>query len=1008
MSILDGVRSVLDSALTLWSSSARADMARYCDILSVDDELTLISDNGSLLSLIWIDGSRVMVAKDEYYKTCDAISNLLKSYQSSPGHPLQWVFSRTDENMESSIASMYAASVATAKRIGLDMSDINDERISRMRELCRNEYNVLAIWTTPDALSPHERTIAEKNRLKWLKSQKPLNIQEAQQPGMVMESLRVLHSSLRDTILSEFDTQNIMARPMHVNEVLLLDRQCIAPDVTPFNWRANIPGGVPLRRVVREVAKDEISGAVWPALSRQLMISDAERIGGPRSATVRMGHRLYGTVVMTLGPETELPFQELFRLLGRDCPYRVSYRMTGAAAELISIKTFWSSLLAVTNRQTGQLYSNLKGMNEYMKEGGHAVRLQVSITTWTNNLDEDELTRRLAFVNRSLQQWGVCAGREERGDPTQAVCETVPGLNIRAYTPPEALPPTEQAALMLPHGRPAAPYSAGSVPFRTSCGKPWPWSPGASDQLTAIDLFYGGPGSGKSALQNTINLALVTDPRNESLPRITNIDIGPSATGFIDEVRAALGSEREHFALYARLQNTPDYAINILEPTLLGCSRLLPTERDAAVNFITLLVTPLGEKAPHSEIGALVIRAIDAAFDNFVRLEPRSYTRGRDPLVDAAIAKHQPLIDDQTTWWEIRDDLFAAGATREARRAQTYAVPLVPDLIGAVRNDPSISSVYGKVSAGGGGKETLLDYFCRRLTDACAMYPILTQPTRFETGEAKLIVLDLDAVAKGTGAAAERQIGIMYNLAMKAGVTHLYVNKDDIDYVDEPYRDYQAKLINALRNEANMRVCFGEFHRMGGQDSCLAQILLFAREGRKWGVQLAMDSQLLTDYPENLIKLATNVFVMEGGDAETIRSVAERFGLNDTAKEAMTRLRGPTERGAPFLLYMKTKQAVYSLLLYSSPGPRELWLHSTTPTDTAIRRWLYDYADLRGLGRRWARNALAIAYPRGTAKKEYEALATRRHDLAMDEDGSSIELIEIMAKNAIELVDSQR
>jgi intracellular multiplication protein IcmB len=544
--------------------------------------------------------------------------------------------------------------------------------------------------------------------------------------------------------------------------------------------------------------------------------------------------------------------------------------------------------------------------------------------------------------------------------------------------------------------------------FRTADGKPWPWSPGASDQLTSIDIFYGGPGSGKSALQNTINLALVTDPRNEFLPRITNIDIGPSATGFIDEMRAALGPEREHLALYARLQNTPEYAINILEPALLGCSRLLPTERDAAANFVTLLVTPVGEKAPHSEIGALVVRAIDATFDYFVRLEPRNYTRGREPLVDTAIFKHQLNIDDQTTWWEVRDDLFAVGATREALRAQTYAVPLVPDLISAVRNDPSISSVYGRVPAHQAGGESLLDYFCRRLTDACAMFPILTEPTRFETGEARLIVLDLDAVAKGTGATAERQIGIMYNLAMKAGVSHLYINKDDVAYVDEPYRAYQAKRINALRNEANMRVCFGEFHRMGSQDACIAQVMLYAREGRKWGVQLAMDSQLLSDYPDDLIKLATNVFIMEGGDAETIRSVGHRFGLNSTAMEAMKRLRGPTERGAPFLLYMKTKAATYSLLLYSSPGPRELWLHSTTPTDAAIRNWLYDDAVKRGKDRRWARNVLAIAYPKGSAKKEYEALAMRRHDLASDEDGTSIELIEIMAKNAIDRVDSLR
>lgn len=979
-------------------------MARYCDILTVDDELTLVATDGSLLSLIRIEGSRVMVGEDEYQATCTAIANLLKAYQTSPGHPLQWVYSRSDENLASSIAAMYEPSVAAAKRLNIDMTDINGERIERMSSLCRTESNVLVLWTTSQSLAPHELAQAEKIRMEWLKGQPPLNIQEAQQPGMVIEQLRVLHSSLRNTILSEFDNLDIYAMPMKATEALLVARQCIAPDVTPSRWLPNIPGGVPIRRIIREIANGEITGSIWPALGNQLMVTDAERVGGARSAITRIGNRLYGTVVMTLGPETEQPFQELFSHLGANCPYRASFRLTGDAPAIIDLKSFWSSMLAITNKTTSLLHQNTSALSDYIAKGGHAVRLQCSITTWVDNRDENLLEQRLAYVNRCFQQWGVCGAREERGDPTQAVCETIPGLNLRAYTAPEGLPPSSRAALLLPHGRPAAAYSSGSVVFRTADGKPWPWSPGASDQLTAIDIFYGGPGSGKSALQNTINLALVTDPRNEDLPRVTNIDIGPSGTGAIDEIRAALGPEREHLAIYARLQNSVDFAINILEPSLLGCSRLLPTERDAAANFITLLVTPIGQKAPHSEIGALVVMAIDMAFDHLVRLEPRVYTRGRNVMVDAAILTHRVMIDDQTTWWEIRDDLFNKGATREALKAQSYAVPLIPDLISVVRNDPSIESLYGSVPAHQSGGESLIDYFCRRLVETCANYPILTEATRFETGEARIMVLDLDAVAKGTGAAAERQIGIMYNLAMKAGVSHLYINKDDVSYVDETYRVYQAKRINSLRNEANMRVCFGEFHRMGGQEACIAQIMLYAREGRKWGVQLAADSQLLSDFPDDLVKLATNIFIMEGGDAETIRNIGDRFGLNSTAREAMKRLRGPTERGAPFLLYMKTKAATYSLLLYSSPGPRELWLHSTTPTDVAIRNWLYEDSISRGKDRRWVRNVLALRFPNGSAKKEYEALAIRRHELS-DDDGVSAELVVMMAKDAIDYVD---
>src|SRR5690606_14434806 len=50
-------------------------------------------------------------------------------------------------------------------------------------------------------------------------------------------------------------------------------------------------------------------------------------------------------------------------------------------------------------------------------------------------------------------------------------------------------------------------------------------------------------------------------------------------------------------------------------------------------------------------------------------------------------------------------------------------------------------------------------------TDALNQYRILGKPTVFDIGEARVVSLDLDEVAKTGGVMAERQTAVMYMLA---------------------------------------------------------------------------------------------------------------------------------------------------------------------------------------------------------------------------------------------------
>ena len=119
-------------------------------------------------------------------------------------------------------------------------------------------------------------------------------------------------------------------------------------------------------------------------------------------------------------------------------------------------------------------------------------------------------------------------------------------------------------------------------------------------------------------------------------------------------------------------------------------------------------------------------------------------------------------IDAKTTWWEVVDHLFVLGHTHEASLAQRFAVPILSDAASSAQED-KIKQIYGKPIVSSG--ENLVQYFIRSLTAALNQYRILARPTVFDIGEARIVSLDLDEVAKSGGAQAQRQTAVMYMLA---------------------------------------------------------------------------------------------------------------------------------------------------------------------------------------------------------------------------------------------------
>jgi intracellular multiplication protein IcmB len=343
----------------------------------------------------------------------------------------------------------------------------------------------------------------------------------------------------------------------------------------------------------------------------------------------------------------------------------------------------------------------------------------------------------------------------------------------------------------------------------------------------------------------------------------------------------------------------------------------------------------------------------------------KHYHPGTEPEVDRAIERLGIVLHDQHPfWWDVVNALCDAGEHRLAERAQRHAVPILEDLIGAVRSD-QVRDMFDSVTLAE-TSEKATKIFERYITDLIRRFPTLNAPTQLDFGPARIIVLDLQYVAPGgESAAAKRQTEMMYLLARHILARNFFLHPEYVVFVPERVRDHHRRRFTEIK-ETVKRVDYDEWHRTQESTLVRAQAERDVREGRKHNVQLGFASQHLTDMGDAIIQESTGRFVLGSGDEKEADAIIARLGLTTASgKVVRRRLTGPGRGGAPFLAVLRTDEAHYEQFLINSLGPVELWALSTTPSDTSLRNRLYDRVGFaEGLRR------LCKVFPNGTATEE--------------------------------------
>jgi intracellular multiplication protein IcmB len=954
------------------------DMATYCELVTAlplsDDDLkrhpglkdpyVLLTETNSMATVFDLQGTYQLTSFEDFTLMVDNLRMRMNGYMSRSGHSLTLSFERDPDRALDELMRLAEPQINTARRIGLKSEDIILDRVRRNAPFVAFEQNLLVIYTHMSVMGDDETRRELKDRAERAKAHQLPLLSFGQNPAAVLMNMKYRHDTMVARIKADFEqcgkegSNGVMLRPMSAHEAIKRIRIMVNRERTSQTFRPVLPGDRFMPHG-REDATD-FSDLTAPQVGHQICTNNVE-IEGELIHTDELWH---ANLSMELGPQEPQPFSELFKNVDRRMPWRVRWDISPGGLSAMRGRQMMLAFAGMfpSNRMIRQSFIDLQ---ERSKQDA-ICSMKLTASTWGKT--KHEAKQRASSLEKAIQAWGTAQVTDVHGDPFAAWASTIPAFTTQNVAN-RMVPPLDEALSMLPLQRPATPWADdGAFVVRTPDGKIFPIQPGSRLQDTWIELCSATPGSGKTTLMNSMNCAMLHNPGSTRLPLMTMIEVKPGSAGLIQLIRDSLPEHRLNEAIYLRLRNTPEFAVNPWD-TQLGARLPTSREKDFLCDFMTALCSDPQLKAAPADCARVNEMLLNIVYEARGTHAPNHYEASVDAQVDAALlrsgllARHDAQWWSVATWFEVTDMLFEAGCIREAAMAQRQASPVLADFIAAL-NHESVTDLY-KDAKLAHSDEGILSYMRRCFINAQSGYVLFSGRTQFElSSETRVVGMDLNEVIGGKTPEGHVRTAIMYMFGRQLAAKNYFLREESVlPVVPSLYHDYHRKRIADVRDEKKT-IAYDEFHNTDGQASFVATIVKDGREGREWGIRISAFSQYMSDYPEELLNAATSVYVMRGGNLSDERILKNTFKVSD---EAIRRLHreavGPNaEEGGNFLALFKTKRGMVVQMLNNTVGPIEGWAFNSTLEDVALRTRLY-----KAIGPYAGRKLLAEQFPLGTA-----------------------------------------
>ena len=951
MAIINWLHSNINEIVASISTLSKNTLNSYCQLETACNNNTLVSKDGSLISLIEVMGFHQTVGHDEYNYITNKIYDIFQPILQSEGHMIQICFSSLPE-CHDDLEKIISGSRLAASRLQLNIDSLFNSKKKTLNHYCQSEQCIIAIWTSPKALEKTQYKEVLKKKYNRLKAAGLPSAKNSQKAINFIQELEVIHSSLLSTINNEFNHSGFFIEIIQSKLALKIIRKMIEFNFTDETWEPHLPGDdLQFKENINSKAND-ISHLLWMPLDEQLFQHEAENIDYRIS---RIGDTLYAPISISLFPQYIKSFNSLFNKLNdTNIPWRISYTLQPNGISITRHKSLLAQFLAFSSYENKLIINSnslLKDIENNTDEP--VIKFNITFVTWAPENDQVRLKTNLSILTKIIQSWGGAQVATTFDDPLLVITDTIPALSPTPFSTPTAAPLSD-VVKMLPFSRPASIWTEGSFIFRAPSGKLMPYQPGSKLQNSWIELIYAPSGSGKSVLANALNLSLCLKQENDILPYISIIDIGPSSQGLITLLKHLLPKEQADSVCYYRMSKNNIESINPFD-TILGATKPTAQHKSFLINFISLLFLDKISDALPSGMSSMISMVIDLTYED---LSPANNPKLFNKEFNIDISRYFNTINKYPeTWWEATDLLFESGQYALAEVAQKYAIPILSDTI-TIAHHYSITDLYQDVQF---NNESYIQAYCRVISTIIRDYPNLIKTTNINFYNKSIISIDLEEMTSSGSDSADKNTAIYYMLARHIVAQKFFTNINDINSLSPRYKAYQTKSLKHLKRIPK-KVIFDEFHRTGKSQSVREQTLLDMREGRKNNTQISLTSQSLKDFDELMIEFATSIFILGGGSDATLTQTCNTFNLNSTERIHLKNdVNGPTESGATLIAQFKTKYGTNTQLLTATFSPLELWSLSTTSNDTYIRNTLYNQIPAE-----YALSILAKKFPTGS------------------------------------------
>jgi len=397
------ITSFISSAMGAFGYGTRKDMASFCFLETSDGSDILVAKDGSLGTVIRVDGVRQVLGQDELVKIVEDMNIRMSPYLVRDGHAIQVWFARDPDLSGQMVRDLVMPARRVARTLNIDLDDLFAERERHLPKFVTWEGFYIVMWTR---LSVFTKKEMESAKLEMQVPKMWPTLGDAQSPFAAAKQLKDRHRAFVTSFLADLKDIHIRAESLEVHEALKAMKWSIYPDLIGADWRASMPGD-PLRERVPEISDYDASHLLWPRLETQLFDREAERVN-PR--IVRVGSQYFAGLDMSIGPQETLPFSILLqRMIELDeFPWRVSFLIEGEGLRSLNIKAFLASIFQFTNGDNKQIREAIKELQEARQEGTTVTKFRVSFATWAP-VDEGGIRlieERASRLQRAAESWG--------------------------------------------------------------------------------------------------------------------------------------------------------------------------------------------------------------------------------------------------------------------------------------------------------------------------------------------------------------------------------------------------------------------------------------------------------------------------------------------------------------------------------------------------------------------------------------------------------------------------